>query len=252
LAEYTNSAFTLVVYAAGNASGQGATLTLTGATGGNSASTLTTTATSRQISAGLGVAYNVFTGFLTNGTLTLTATKNSGQSYVIVDGFQLWLSPYSDPSITTQPVSQTTMPSNTVSFGVGASGTGPLSCQWQAGAVGSGLYTNLVNGPQISGAASNSLTIANVTANWALAYRVVVTNSFGSVTSAPAAILTVNIPAIGLQPNGAGGFVLTWSGGSLLQATNLLGPWSTNSGATSPFTNTPGPGVPQQFYRVGQ
>jgi hypothetical protein len=79
---------------------------------------------------------------------------------------------------------------------------------------------------------------------------VIVTNIAGAVTSAPSATLTVNIPMIGLQASGSGGFVLTWSGGNLVQATNLFGPWTTNSAATSPFTNTPDPGTPQMFYRV--
>ncbi|HUD47962.1 MAG TPA: LamG-like jellyroll fold domain-containing protein [Candidatus Baltobacteraceae bacterium] len=43
---------------------------------------------------------------------------------------------------------------------------------------------------------------------------------------------------------------LTWSQGNLQSATNLLGPWSTVQGATSPFTtNELGP---QQFFRAQQ
>jgi len=42
---------------------------------------------------------------------------------------------------------------------------------------------------------------------------------------------------------------LTWPGsGALLQATNVAGPWTTNSGATSPFIITPS--GPQMFYRI--
>ena len=53
------------------------------------------------------------------------------------------------------------------------------------GTVGSGTFTNLVNGGQISGATANVLTIVNATTNSALDYRVIVSNSYGSVTSAP-------------------------------------------------------------------
>jgi hypothetical protein len=88
LSGFTGDSFTLVLYAAGNTAGQGATLTLTGATGGNTGSPLTTSATSRQISAGLGVAYQTFTGTLTNGTLTVTGTENAGQSFTVLNGFQ--------------------------------------------------------------------------------------------------------------------------------------------------------------------
>jgi hypothetical protein len=63
-----------------------------------------------------------------------------------------------------------------------------LSYQWQAG---SGAFTNLVNGGQISGATSNVLTVTGVTTNWALNYQVIVSDSYGSATSAPPATLTV-------------------------------------------------------------
>jgi hypothetical protein len=43
--------------------------------------------------------------------------------------------------------------------------------------------------------------------------------------------------------------VLSWSNGSLQQATNLLGPWIP-TGATSPFTNDISTNGPQMFYRV--
>jgi hypothetical protein len=43
--------------------------------------------------------------------------------------------------------------------------------------------------------------------------------------------------------------VLTWSGGTLLQATNLTGPWIPAPGATSPYTNDV-TASPQLFFRV--
>jgi hypothetical protein len=46
----------------------------------------------------------------------------------------------------------------------------------------------------------------------------------------------------------SGSFTLTWSQGSLLQSTNVVGPWTTNSAATSPFTVSPT--GPRMFYRV--
>jgi hypothetical protein len=41
--------------------------------------------------------------------------------------------------------------------------------------------------------------------------------------------------------------IVTWPAGTLLQADNITGPWTTNN-ATSPYTNTPT--ASQQFYRV--
>jgi hypothetical protein len=202
---YTNSAFILVVYAAGNAAGQGGSLALNGATGGNTASNLTTTAASRQISAGQGVAYNIFYGILTNGTLTVTSTERPGQAFTAMNGFQLEFSPL--PMITAQPASQTNAVGSAVSFTVGAFGNGILSYQWQAGPAG-GPYTNLTDGGQITGSASNVLTISNLTVNGPGGYQVVVSNNSGSVTSTPA-LLTLS-PQILTQPASQA----TFSGGS--------------------------------------
>jgi hypothetical protein len=198
LAPYMNSAFTLVIYAAGNAVGQGGSLALTGATGGNAANTLTTAASSRRISAGLGVAYNTYTGVLTNATLAFTSAILPGQAFTAVNGFQLQLSPL---MIVTQPVSQTNFAGNTATFTVGAVGAGTLNYQWQATNAASGGFTNLTDGGQISGSQSNVLTIANLTTNWALAYQVIVSNGSGSITSTPAATLTLlSSPIITTQP----------------------------------------------------
>ena len=59
----------------------------------------------------------------------------------------------------------------------------------------------------------------------------------------------VTPPTLSLAPSGGGNLTLTWSAGStLLQATNLLGPWTTNSTATSPYTVPPTNA--QNFFRV--
>jgi hypothetical protein len=59
-------------------------------------------------------------------------------------------------------------------------------------------------------------------------------------------------PPLPIQIAETGGHTqITWSwpgAASLLQATNLAGPWVTNSGATSPYYVTPV--QPQQFYRL--
>jgi hypothetical protein len=51
---------------------------------------------------------------------------------------------------------------------------------------------------------------------------------------------------IGIRADGSN-VVLTWPQGVLLEATNLMGPWTTNN-AVSPYTNQPG--NPQMYYRV--
>ncbi|MCX6927195.1 MAG: immunoglobulin domain-containing protein, partial [Verrucomicrobia bacterium] len=83
------------------------------------------------------------------------------------------------PAIVTPPASQTVFTGANVTFTVSASGTPPLSYQWQKDTV------------NIAGANVSSLTLSSVTATDAGSYRVVVTNTAGSVTSA-AATLIVN------------------------------------------------------------
>jgi hypothetical protein len=85
------------------------------------------------------------------------------------------------PQITTEPSSQTVTAGQTATFSVVANGTAPLSYQWQK------------NGTAISGATGASYTTpTTTTGNSGSTYTVVVSNSAGSVTSTPAATLTVN------------------------------------------------------------
>jgi hypothetical protein len=57
----------------------------------------------------------------------------------------------------------------------------------------------------------------------------------------------VTAPTITITSAG-GNIVLTWSQGLLLQASEVTGPWTTNSAAVSPWTNTPSMG--RQFFRA--
>jgi hypothetical protein len=75
---------------------------------------------------------------------------------------------------------------------------------------------------------------------------VVVTNSYGSVTSSIVNITVTAMPTVSLSQSG-GNLTLTWSSGSLVEATNVLGPWTTNV-ATSPYTFAPT--EPMKFYRL--
>jgi hypothetical protein len=185
LSGYTNYAFNLVVYA-GEQIPQTETITVTGgATGGNTGNGLLTTSISRQISAGSGVAYNVYAGTLTGGNLNFQVAGAGQNGHLGVNGFQLLLAPVLPPIITANPVAQSVYPGQNVTLS--ATALGATSYQWQAGPVG-GPYTNLVNGGLISGATTTTLTIANITTNWALAYKLVANNSVGSAASAPATL----------------------------------------------------------------
>jgi len=84
------------------------------------------------------------------------------------------------PTITTQPVNQTVTAGQTASFTVVATGTAPLAYQWQK------------NSANITGATATSYTTpVTTTADSGSTFRVVVTNTAGSVTSSTAK-LTVN------------------------------------------------------------
>jgi hypothetical protein len=84
------------------------------------------------------------------------------------------------PTITTQPVGQTVAVGQTATFSVVSTGTAPLTYQWNRDAAA------------ISGATSASYTTAATTASSnGSTFTVVVTNSYGNVTS-NAATLTVN------------------------------------------------------------
>lgn len=96
------------------------------------------------------------------------------------------------PDIYHSPTNQTVAAGTTVNMSVVAmSDPMPGGYQWMAGAVGSGVYTNLPNTGVFSGANTPNLTISNVTPANQLDYVVAVANANGSVTSSPPATLTV-------------------------------------------------------------
>ena len=92
----------------------------------------------------------------------------------------------STPQITVQPQSRTDVVGATATFTVGASGTAPLSYQWQFGG------TNLANNSHINGAGSTSLIVSNLLVGDAGNYWVIVTNSSGSATSSVASLTVLN------------------------------------------------------------
>ena len=88
------------------------------------------------------------------------------------------------PAILAQPTSQTVIPGQAATFTVVASGTAPLTYQWQR------------NGTNISAATAASYTTpATATSDSGSTFDVVVTNSNGSVTS-NSATLAVNAAAV--------------------------------------------------------
>ncbi|MBP9902790.1 MAG: immunoglobulin domain-containing protein [Verrucomicrobia bacterium] len=78
------------------------------------------------------------------------------------------------PFITAQPQSQTVIAGNTARFSVEAAGSSPLAYQWQ------------LRGTNLPGANKRTHLITSAQPGQAGDYQVVVTNSLGTVTSAPA------------------------------------------------------------------
>jgi hypothetical protein len=127
----------------------------------------------------------------TSAALTLTgvATNQSGNYSCLVSNIAgtatssaavLTVNPAPvAPSIILQPVAQTVPVGATVSLTVATVGTAPFTYQWR------------LNGVNISGANSPTLTLTGVATNQAGSYACVVSNAVGSTTSA-AAGLTVN------------------------------------------------------------
>ena len=201
---------------AGTATSNAATLTVNAAP---VAPTVTTQPANQTVTAGQTASFSVVAGgtaplsyqWQKNGaniagatsssyTSPSTTTADSGSTFDVVvsnsagnatsNAATLTVNPAPvAPAITTQPMNQTVTAGQTATFSVTATGTAPLSYQWQK------------SGTNIAGATSSSYTTpATTTADSGSAFNVVVTNSAGSATSS-AATLTVNSPAIQVSPS---------------------------------------------------
>lgn len=115
-----------------------------------------------------------FPGYLTGVTNVAVAVSN-----VALRDFVLPLE--GPPAIAAQPQDQSVYAGAVANFSVTASGPPPLSYQWRR------------NGTNVNGATSSVLAVNPATTNHAGNYVVVITNSFGAVTS-EVAILTVIVP----------------------------------------------------------
>ena len=108
------------------------------------------------------------------------------------------------PAVTAQPISVTNCDRTSASFSVTATGTGPLTYQWQEQVLGVGAWNNLANGAPYSGATSPTLTINPVSAILSgNKYRCVVTGICNPAFTSNAATLTVNsLPVLPITPVG--------------------------------------------------
>lgn len=142
------------------------------ANGGNVSGATTDTLTLNPVSYLDVASYSVI---VTNG---IGATTTSASASLTVN----------DPYIVTQPSSRTNTDGTPATFTVSANGSPTLTYEWRKGA------TALVNGGDISGADTATLTLANVASATAGSYSVIVSNAGGLSATSSAAVLTVASP----------------------------------------------------------
>src|SRR5438105_15410201 len=175
-----------------NTSGFSLSGTITPTTGGNGA-TVALSGPASASATGDSSGNYTFAG-LPNGTYTIVPSHASfmftpASQSMVVNGANVTAANFTAnaaavaPTITTQPANQAVTAGQTATFAVVAGGTATLSYQWQK------------NSANIAGAtAASYTTLATTTSDSGSTFRVVVTNTAGTVTSA-AATLTVSAAA---------------------------------------------------------
>jgi len=207
----SGSTFTVAVgNTAGSVTSSAATLTVNPAP---VAPTITTQPTGQTVTAGQTATFSVVAAgtaplsyqWQKNGaniagatsasyTTPATATSDSGSTFAVAvsntagsvtsSAATLTVNPAPvAPTITTQPTGQTVTVGQTATFSVVATGTAPLSYQWQK------------NGANIAGATATSYTTpATVSSDSGSTFDVVVSNTAGSVTSSAATLTVTSTP----------------------------------------------------------
>lgn len=155
-------------------------------------------------------------------------------------------------TITSQPTPFTGSEGETVTFSVAASGSAPITYQWEYQASGSGVWNNAVGASATTSTYTGTLALADDGAQM----RCVLTNPVGSVTSNAVAITVgtpVSAPVFTVQPQNASltdgataNFTVTATGDAPItyqwQNKPVSGVWADINGATSdtysPVVNT--------------
>ena len=161
---------------------------------------------------------NVVDNSIQDGSQTVTVTAsapgigNTSASMLIMDDDI-------PPQILIQPSSQPVLVGNSSVFNVTASGTPPLSYQWN------------FNGTNLSGATNTSLTLTNVQSSQAGNYAVLVTNVYGSILSSNAALTVISPGSCTPPPAGLVGWwpgegdandVLDFNNGTLMNGVSFV------------------------------
>lgn len=125
-----------------------------------------------------------------SGSTYRVIVSNSANPSATSNAATLTVNPSSPvaPSITLQPTNQTVTAGLTATFTVVATGTAPLSYQWQSAPSGSSTYSNVGSASSVA-----SLAVMNTTLTQSgSTYRVVVSNGVNPPATSDPATLTVN------------------------------------------------------------
>jgi hypothetical protein len=153
------------------------------------------------------------------------------------------------PTITGDPTDATVLAGTTVNFGVSATGTAPLTYQWQK------------NGLNIPGATNTTLALPSVLPPDDGFYRAIASNAGGSATSLVARLTVLVPPALSApQRQGDGSFLFTLEGQGnrtyVIDFTPDFLSWSNlntvtlSNGASSAVHDPGASNVPARFYRA--
>jgi hypothetical protein len=182
------------------------------------------------------------------GASILNAYNNNvNPQNFFVDAFDLEaIAPPGGPVITNQPAQATVALGATATFTVGVSNATGVTYQWQH------ANANLSNGGNISGADQKTLTVTGVSASDVGHYRVLVSNSSGSVYSADATLAIVGLnffPVMSLTGKIGDTYRVDYS---TKAAPTTWIPLSTNKLTTSPqmIIDTASPMDNSRFYRA--
>jgi sugar lactone lactonase YvrE len=211
------------------------------------------------ITAATGATYTIASPALADNAAVFAVTvKNSAGS---VTSANAMLTVGAPPTVATAPASATVGIGSAANFSVVAAGTGPFTYQW------------LKNGVAIAGAASASYALtAPTVADSGAAFSVAITSSFGTVTSAVAALRVTGISVLAGTPGGAGyvdgplanarftaPYAITAdtngnlfiADGSTIREVSASGTVSTLAGSRSLNGSTDGPAASALFYYPG-
>jgi hypothetical protein len=221
-------------------------------------STILWSGTNSSTFAGINYYYNSGTGYGLPGNLDLGYTWNEMGSAA----FEFWDSGIMPPVGIWSMVALEIEPSNTIlavfNDDIAATwpyGTTPPAYNLYPGDNSIFPFTNAVmafggpetigNNPNVAGGAQG---FNGAIANMAVFNQALTQDQLQTLYNAALGVL----PPVSLQVTSSGNQVqLRWGTlGLLEQATNVTGPWTTNTLATSPYTVTVGPTNPRQFYRV--